>query len=93
MAHHQARFGSTTEAKCDAIEALFAERGLLLVGRTLFPDDGLPSLDALARAEVNTVVLFAGDGMINAALCVLAAWDGGILILPGGTMNCWPPGT
>lgn len=79
--------GSTTEAKCAAIEAIFAERGLLLVGRTLFPDDGLPSLDALARAEVDTVVLFAGDGTINAALCALAAWDGGILILPGGTMN------
>jgi hypothetical protein len=33
------------------------------------------------------VVLFAGDGTINATLCKLADWDGAFLILPGGTMN------
>ena len=79
--------GSTTPAKCAAIEAIFAERGLMLVGRTNFPDDDLPDPAALDAAGVDTAVLFAGDGTINAAICALAEWDKAILILPGGTMN------
>lgn len=79
--------GSATREKCDALEAVFAERGLTLAGRTGFPDEDIPGEAELAAAEVDTVVLFAGDGTINAALCALAAWDGAFLILPGGTMN------
>jgi diacylglycerol kinase family enzyme len=79
--------GSATSAKCDAIEAVFAERGLTLAGRTRFPDEDLPMPESLDAARVDTVVLFAGDGTINAALCRLADWTGAILILPGGTMN------
>ncbi len=70
-----------------ALEAVFEERGLILAGRTRFPDDAIPDAAALAVANVDTVVLFAGDGTINAALCALADWDGAFLILPGGTMN------
>jgi len=79
--------GTTSRAKCDALEAVFAERGLTLAGRTEFPDQPLPKGAALTRAKVDTVVLFAGDGTINAALSALAKWKGSFLILPGGTMN------
>ena len=79
--------GSATLEKCDALEAVFAERGLTLAGRTGFPDASIPSAAELVAAKVDTVVLFAGDGTINAALCALAEWDGAFLILPGGTMN------
>lgn len=79
--------GTATQAKCDALEAVFAERGLALAGRTRFPEAAMPRPDELAAAAVDTVVLFAGDGTINAALCALAEWDGAFLILPGGTMN------
>ena len=79
--------GSSDAAKAKAILATFAERGLTLAGRTDFPDDDLPTPGALAEAGADTVVLFAGDGTINAAVCALAAWDGAILVLPGGTMN------
>jgi diacylglycerol kinase family enzyme len=79
--------GSTTKAKCDAIEAEFAGLGMTLVGRTVFPAQPLPTGTQLSRKKVDTVVLFAGDGTINAALCSLAKWKGGFLILPGGTMN------
>jgi diacylglycerol kinase family enzyme len=79
--------GSASQAKCDAIEALVADRGLTLVGRTRFPADPLPELDALVRARVDTLVLFAGDGTINAAACALDRFDGQLLVLPGGTMN------
>lgn len=79
--------GTATRAKCEALEAVFAERGLELVKRTEFPDEKLPSAEKLDAAGVDTVVLFAGDGTINAALCALAEWKGDFLILPGGTMN------
>jgi diacylglycerol kinase family enzyme len=79
--------GSTTKAKCEALEAVFAERGLALAGRTAFPAEKLPTGAQLTRKKVDTVVLFAGDGTINAALCALAKWKGAFLILPGGTMN------
>ncbi|MEG3089680.1 diacylglycerol/lipid kinase family protein [Sphingomonas sp. PB4P5] len=79
--------GSTSATKCDAIEAVLAERGLSLVGRTAFPADALPDPAALDAAGVDTAVLFAGDGTVNAAVCALAEWGGAILILPGGTMN------
>lgn len=79
--------GTATHKKCEALEAVFEEAGLQLAGRTQFPQDGLPDPAALDRAGVDTVVLFAGDGTINAALCALADWEGAFLILPGGTMN------
>lgn len=79
--------GSSTAERCEALDALFHERGMEAVGRTRFPEEALPKPDALDAAGADTVVLFAGDGTINAAACLLSNWDGGILILPGGTMN------
>ncbi|WP_137865011.1 MULTISPECIES: diacylglycerol kinase family protein [unclassified Sphingomonas] len=79
--------GSTTRAKCDALEAIFEARGLTLIGRTEFPAEAMPKGASLTREDVDTVVLFAGDGTINAALSALKDWEGTFLILPGGTMN------
>ncbi|MDB5703881.1 MAG: hypothetical protein JWN66_997 [Sphingomonas bacterium] len=79
--------GTATAARATALEAVFAELDLTLIGRTSFPDDDLPKAADLAAAKVDTMVLFAGDGTINAAACALADWAGSILILPGGTMN------
>ncbi|MDB5679345.1 diacylglycerol kinase family protein [Sphingomonas bacterium] len=79
--------GSSSTAQAEEIVAGIADRGLTLAGRTDFPGDALPTLDALEAAKVDTVVLLAGDGTINAAVRALADWDGAILVLPGGTMN------
>jgi diacylglycerol kinase family enzyme len=79
--------GTTSVEKCQAIEAVFAERGLTLAGRTDFPEQLMPTPDDLVRERIDTIVLFAGDGTINTALCALHDWDGAFLILPGGTMN------
>jgi diacylglycerol kinase family enzyme len=79
--------GSASEEKCAAIEAIFEEKGLELVGRTNFPEQGLPSVEELVAAKVDMVVLFAGDGTVNAAACKYDKWHGKALILPGGTMN------
>lgn len=79
--------GSSTTERCEVLDALFHERGMEAVGRTRFPEESLPKPDELDAAGADTVVLFAGDGTINAAACLLSNWEGGILILPGGTMN------
>lgn len=79
--------GSAGAGKCEAIEAIFRERGLELAGRTLFPAEPLPDAARLDATGADTVVLFAGDGTINAAACKLDRWGGRMLILPGGTMN------
>ncbi|OYY65455.1 diacylglycerol kinase family protein [Sphingomonas sp. 28-62-11] len=79
--------GSSTVEKCEALMAIFADHSLTVVGRTIFPEDQLPNRAMLETADVDAVVLFAGDGTINAAICALDDWDGAILILPGGTMN------
>ena len=79
--------GSTDANKADALERQFAKLGLVLAGRTDFPSDKLPTPRELDNTQVDTAVLFAGDGTINAAVCALAEWKGAILILPGGTMN------
>lgn len=79
--------GSAGEEKCAAIEAVCAERGLCFVGRTEFPGEELPDAARLEAAGADTVLLFAGDGTINAAARRLDDWGGQVLILPGGTMN------
>jgi hypothetical protein len=47
----------------------------------------MPAVEELVAANADTVVLFAGDGTINAAACKYDKWHGKALILPGGTMN------
>lgn len=79
--------GSTSEDRCEALAALFAEPHATIVGRTTFPQDELPSVTDLIAADTQMVALFAGDGTINAAASLYDAWDGAMLILPGGTMN------
>jgi diacylglycerol kinase family enzyme len=79
--------GSTSDAKAEAIAAACVERDLAIVGTTRFPEQSLPSRDDLAGANADTVMLFAGDGTVNAALCAYADWHGQVLVLPGGTMN------
>jgi diacylglycerol kinase family enzyme len=79
--------GAASDEKCEALTALFQDHDLELVGRTRFPDDALPERARLESAAIDTVILFAGDGTINATLCRLAKWPGSFLILPGGTMN------
>ena len=78
--------GSVSEQRRDAALALLSANATI-AGRTDFPTEPLPSLTQLAGAGVDTVVVLAGDGTINAVVRALADWDRGVLILPGGTMN------
>ncbi|MES2498558.1 MAG: diacylglycerol kinase family protein [Pseudomonadota bacterium] len=67
--------------------AVAAEAGIAIVATTVFPDAPLPTPDALSAAGAELLILFAGDGTINAAASGLDGWAGPVLILPGGTMN------
>lgn len=75
--------GSVSADAIAAVEAALTP----LVGQTCFPDDPLPDAAALAEAGATMVVVFAGDGTINAVARALDGWDGRLLVLPGGTMN------
>lgn len=79
--------GSASAAVRTAIEAALADIGTALAGSTAFPEAPLPSPADLDGAGVDTLILFAGDGTINAAIQAVRGWPGHILILPGGTMN------
>ncbi len=79
--------GSTTADLVTALREGLAAAGTTLAGETDFPADPLPDAARLRAARVDTLVICAGDGTINAAWAAADAWDGQCLVLPGGTMN------
>lgn len=81
------RSGSNTDAARADLEQSLAIRGLA-PGRTIeFPAQPLPSLHDLRVHSVRRLVVFTGDGSLNAVIEAVAGWDGEVLVLPGGTMN------
>ena len=74
----------------DAVRDAVARHGAEMAGETRFPDEEMPDEDALARVDADTLVTLGGDGTITCAATRLAAWDGRLLVLPGGTMNLIP---
>lgn len=76
--------GDDWEAK---LVAAFEARGAVVAGTTDFPNDALPTPEALDAADVEVAAVAAGDGTINAVSRALDDWQGNLLILPGGTMN------
>lgn len=79
--------GSHDEAVLEAIEAVCREQGAPLAATFALPDDAIPDADALSRREIDLLIVWTGDGTINAAARGAAGWDGAILPLPGGTLN------
>jgi hypothetical protein len=68
------------------------ERGLVRAGLDLarvirFPDEPAPDREELAAGKVDVLAVFAGDGTVHAVVTGAFGWDGGVLVLPGGTMN------
>ncbi|MBX9729725.1 MAG: hypothetical protein K2X59_00205 [Sphingomonas sp.] len=79
--------GSASPDKVAVLVELFAGKGWHLIGHSHFPHDMLPDAATLDAAGVDTVILYGGDGTINAAIGALQGWGGAFLLLPGGTMN------
>ena len=51
------------------------------------PDDDIPDAAELIRQNIDLLIVWTGDGTINAAATKAAGWDGAVLPLPGGTLN------
>ncbi len=80
--------GTTDDTVLQAItEAVLAD-GDDIAGQTRFPQEPLPKPDDMAG--IDTVMVAAGDGTINAVTRALERWPGRLLVLPGGTMNVLP---
>lgn len=82
-----ARSGSNSEAALQALCRTLDEHG---IGHDRLLDistDGPPQATELDREGIDRVMVFAGDGTINAVVNGLAGWRGEVLVLPGGTMN------
>lgn len=75
----------------DAVLAQIAEScraaGTPLVAIFALPDDDIPRAAELDRQGIDLLLVWTGDGTINAAARGAAGWAGAILPLPGGTLN------
>ena len=79
--------GSNTPAALAELQTTLEDHGIAVERTVSFPSDALPDPAALDAVGVPLVVIYTGDGTLNAALTKLKGWDGAVLVLPGGTMN------
>ncbi|MEO1969075.1 MAG: diacylglycerol kinase family protein [Sphingomonadaceae bacterium] len=79
--------GSNSPSALDDLRSCFAEHAITVDRTICFPDEDLPAPEDLVGADIGLLVVYTGDGTINAALSGLAGWPGAVLVLPGGTMN------
>jgi hypothetical protein len=79
--------GSNTPESTESLRDDLLARGIRIEREIGFPEDDLPTLSQLDRADARLVVTYAGDGTVNAVLSALEGWEGAVLVLPGGTMN------
>ncbi len=84
---NNAASGSNDATALTALEACCGDHAFTIAHRTVFPAQELPTPALLEAAQVETVVVFAGDGTVNALIAALKGWRGAILVLPGGTKN------
>ena len=79
--------GSHDDAVREQIVELCRDCGAPLVATFALPDGDIPDAAELTRQGINLLLVWTGDGTINAAATRAAGWDGAILVLPGGTLN------
>ena len=79
--------GSHDPAIHDAIVEACQAAGAPLVRTFALPDDDIPDAAALRAQGIDLLLVWTGDGTINAAASGAAGWDGAVLPLPGGTLN------
>ena len=79
--------GSHDEAVREQIVELCRANGAPLVAMFALPDGDIPDAAELQRQGIDLLLVWTGDGTINASATKAAGWDGAILVLPGGTLN------
>ncbi|WP_375290669.1 diacylglycerol kinase family protein [Qipengyuania sp.] len=79
--------GSNSPAALEDLRQCLADHGIEVAREIDFPDDDLPTPEQLDQAGVPLLVIYTGDGTLNAAIRSVEGWGGAVLVLPGGTMN------
>ena len=79
--------GSHDPAIREAIDEVCRAAGAPLGATFELPEDDLPDAAALRAQGIDLLLVWTGDGTINAAAQKATGWDGAILPLPGGTLN------
>lgn len=79
--------GSHDETILEQIIETCRELGAPLAATFTLPDDEIPDATELKLQRIDLLLVWTGDGTINAAATKAAGWDGAILPLPGGTLN------
>ena len=79
--------GSHDEAILARITETCAAHGAPLAATYALPDGDIPNAAALRAQNIDLLLVWTGDGTINAAATRVEGWDGAILPLPGGTLN------
>ena len=79
--------GSHEPAVRDAIASACRTAGAPLVAVFELPGDDVPDRATLYERSIDLLLVWTGDGTINAAATRVAGWDGAVLPLPGGTLN------
>lgn len=79
--------GSHDDAVREQIAELCCANGAPLVATFALPDGSIPDAAELELQRIDLLMVWTGDGTINAAARKAAGWDGAILVLPGGTLN------
>ena len=81
------RSGSHDETMRAAIEEACRAAGAPLAATFALPDASLPDAQMLRAQDIDLLLVWTGDGTINAAAAQVEGWRGAILPLPGGTLN------
>lgn len=79
--------GSHDEAILGQIAEICAAHGTPLAATFALPDGDIPDAAALRAQHIDLLLVWTGDGTINAAATRAEGWEGAILPLPGGTLN------
>lgn len=79
--------GSNSPATLEDLKACLDESGITVQKLITFPDNALPTPADLRADDIPLIVIYTGDGTLNAALRQLSGWTGAVLVLPGGTKN------
>jgi Diacylglycerol kinase catalytic domain len=82
-----ANSGSAGTVDEETLQAAFKAAGFEIIRHITLPDNELCDRAAVEADDVEIVAIVSGDGTISSLCANLAGWDGGILVLPGGTMN------
>src|SRR3546814_18204620 len=79
--------GCPDEYIMDKIAEICRASGAPLAATFALLDDDIPGAAELERRGIDLLLVWTGDGTINAAATKAAGWDGAVLPLPGGTLN------